>query len=421
MVHDTCNNARYYILHSIPSSSSSQAATVAWDGRVGALVCKVSHLVASLLVSNAGKSTHVAQDRRQVLDPTTSLTSTTTATTPVVVPPSMAGQEPSCTPSSQGASFCPSRCRHNHRIGVVLVFSPATITSRELRRWASLCGVSLGWVDIFLRLREVRTRVGKLAIRTVGAKSCQVCLAQCPPNMSSRALGAQPAEPPVVVWTFDPLIPRVVVETLSAELALANLDKPRTHRHRSQVPVVRVLAVVAYFAQVTQVVLAHCCFLFPFTGVGGQGRDGLEVGVGRRRVSQRAGCWSQRTAERLQVHPADLVICCVSTIPCVHNSLLTRIQLEVALPLQVPLNVEVDLVEVRANKVGRTTKIRCRRHGERSSGDSEEESCKTRMLLSTGLIWTKNDAGWMGEFGSVSRGRRMTHLRQSRSARRATW
>ena len=111
--------------------------------------------------------------------------------------------------------------------------------------------------------------MSEFTVWTIWAESSKVCAAGYAPYMLPRAVGPQWAEPTVVVWALYPSIPRMEVQAFSSQLAFAGLDKPNAHRHRTQIEIMRVLAVVAYFAQVTKVVLAHCRLLFSFSWVGG--------------------------------------------------------------------------------------------------------------------------------------------------------
>lgn len=97
--------------------------------------------------------------------------------------------------------------------------------------------------------------------------------------MSPGAFRPQYTKAPVIVRTlYQPLVGiRMVIQTLPAQLALPQLDKPYTHRHRPEIKVVRVLAVVAHLAQVSEVVLAYCRLFLSLAWVVGQDRRGEKV------------------------------------------------------------------------------------------------------------------------------------------------
>jgi len=98
--------------------------------------------------------------------------------------------------------------------------------------------------------------------------------------MPTRAFRAERTPPPIVIWTLDPPVPPVEIEALPTQLAFPNLLKGHADGHRAEVEVVGVLAIVAYLAQVSEVVLAYCCFLFPFARMGRKRRRRSEVGGG---------------------------------------------------------------------------------------------------------------------------------------------
>ena len=88
-------------------------------------------------------------------------------------------------------------------------------------------------------------------------------------------------ETPIEIRTLLLAHSIVIIQTFSAQLALADLLEPYALRHRAEVPVMRVLAVVAHLAQVAEVVLAYREFLFAFSWVRGERGWGAEVGWGR--------------------------------------------------------------------------------------------------------------------------------------------
>lgn len=215
-----------------------------------------------------------------------------------------------------------------------------------------------------------------LAVWSVRTEPGKVRLTQRPPDVPPRALGAQPAEASVVVGALDAPVLRVVVQTLAAELALAELDEPHACRHRAQVPVVRVLAVVADLAQVTQVVLAHGRLLLAFSRMRRQRRLRLEVDRSRLRVTQRAVVLED-AAFWLQIHSTDLLIWRLARGQAVDARVLTGVELEVALLLEVVLNVQVHLMEVRPHKVGSGAEVlgRQRYRGHCECCASSEQGC----------------------------------------------
>lgn len=137
-------------------------------------------------------------------------------------------------------------------------------------------------------VRREGDSLSRLAVWSIGTESGEVRLTQCPPHMPTRALGPKTAEATVIVWTLDPAMIwlGVEIQTLSTELALAELDKPDTFRHGTQIPVVRVLAIVTDFAEVAKVVLANRCLLLAFAWVGGERGYRLEVYRCRGGVAQ---------------------------------------------------------------------------------------------------------------------------------------
>lgn len=73
----------------------------------------------------------------------------------------------------------------------------------------------------------------------------------------------------------------MVIQAFSTQLALPLLKKPYAHGHSTEIKVVCILAVVAHFTEVSEIVLAYCCFLFALAGVRWKWVGGFEVQGGR--------------------------------------------------------------------------------------------------------------------------------------------
>lgn len=95
------------------------------------------------------------------------------------------------------------------------------------------------------------------------------------------------AKPPIEVRALDaPLIlARMEIQALPAQLAFPQLDVEDAHRHRPEIEVVGVFAVVAHLAQVPEVVLAHGRLLFALPLVSGEDGGSAEVVRGGRGVA----------------------------------------------------------------------------------------------------------------------------------------
>lgn len=151
-----------------------------------------------------------------------------------------------------------------------------------------------------------------LTVWTIRAKPRHIRPTHHPPHMPSLAIRTQHTEPAIIIRAFHPPIPHMVVQALSAKLALTLLQEPDTHGHRPQVEIMRVLAVIAHLAEVPQVMFAYCCFLFALAGVLREGIGWFEVQVGRGGMSVGAlGRW-QGTAKGEKGESADLVVWIVS-------------------------------------------------------------------------------------------------------------
>jgi hypothetical protein len=107
--------------------------------------------------------------------------------------------------------------------------------------------------------------------------------------MPPWTLGSVHAETPIVVRALDaPLVlARMEVQTLAAQLALAQLDIEDAQRHRPQVEVVRVLAIVAHLAEIPQIMLADGRLLLALPRMRWQHRWSAEVVRGRLGVAVR--------------------------------------------------------------------------------------------------------------------------------------
>jgi hypothetical protein len=126
--------------------------------------------------------------------------------------------------------------------------------------------------------------------------------------MSPGALWSKRTEPPIVIRAFHPPISWVVVETLPSQLAFPGLDEPDAHGHRPEIEVVRVLAVIADLAEITEVVLANCGLLFALSRMSWKRRWGLEVCRGRDGVTIRTHRRREGTSGRKEGQSANLVI-----------------------------------------------------------------------------------------------------------------
>ena len=98
------------------------------------------------------------------------------------------------------------------------------------------------------------------------------------------------------------------VQAFSAEFALPRLDEEDADGHGAEVEVVRVLAVVADLAQVSQVMFANCRLLFAFTRVRREWWRGFEVCWGGSCMAVGALGGGQGAAGREEGEAAYLVV-----------------------------------------------------------------------------------------------------------------